>query len=343
MFGGYMDIDNDQDEMLIMNVSSLHGASVPRPSRGIKGCDESWLRCNIPQDMIKILNKHKDKKWLSHSQHSYCIFYACDIIAGLCELSEEACIKLLNEPTLIDSVLCLYRGDLTWFEQRVAARSLSLIFRTTVKAIPKFMKNKYNINICEMAIKQYTQGLKYVIKRCMVFPDTWHEEGYIKDLVLKVKGHLHQYDADTVRICTKHCAQDWMTYNGSILLHLANYSAQNPDIIQLFLSVDVSLFEKAFEIDLGYLFFFEEPDQESDTFIDAMIALTKDNEKICKLISKNENIIKALILKLRTRTKLYLRYDLIILNLLKNNCIPHKYYYDLCISLIVLLDVDKTY
>ncbi len=46
---GCVDIDDDRDEMLIMNVSSLHTASVPLPSRGRKGCDESWLSTNIPQ------------------------------------------------------------------------------------------------------------------------------------------------------------------------------------------------------------------------------------------------------------------------------------------------------
>eukprot|EP01084_Bolivina_argentea_P016149 30240_1 len=285
-FGGYMDVDNDRDEMLIMNVSSLHGASIPRPSRGIKGCDESWLNSNIPQDMIKILGKYKDRKWLRHSQHNYCIFYACDIMGGLCGLSKEACMKLLNQPTFIDSLLSLWTGGLTWFEQRAAARTLGTIFLTTSCAIPMFMENKYNINLFQEAMKQYTQSVQYVIKRCMVNPDRWKSgEEYVQDLVLKVKGRSMQYGEDISRECVKHCAQDWMTYNGCILLHLAKYANENDDLMKLFQCLDMSLIEKTCAMDLCYQFFLQNPDRYPDTFMDALIHLT-NNKIICQMISK---------------------------------------------------------
>ena len=45
--GMYVDVDNDEDDMLVMEVSSLYNASMPKAYPPMKGADASWFRSNI--------------------------------------------------------------------------------------------------------------------------------------------------------------------------------------------------------------------------------------------------------------------------------------------------------
>eukprot|EP01083_Nonionella_stella_P158134 514300_1 len=165
-------------------------------------------------------------------------------------------------------------------------------------------------------------------------------EGYVTDLVVKIKDKTMQYEDEIVRTCSIKSAQDWMRFNGSILVCIAR--SLNDNMIHLFQTIDISLWEKSVAMDLSYYWFHGTDVGDSDTFMDAMIHLSR-HEKYAKLISSSECIMKALIMVLRSRSVLRLRYDLIVLNLLKTNVVPRQYYYDLCVSLILLLDVDRKF
>eukprot|EP01083_Nonionella_stella_P033496 91684_1 len=339
MYGSRWDIEEDNDDMLIMSVSSLHQASLPRPKMGMKGADESWLSNNIHKDCVRICNKYNDKKWLGRGQHEYCIYYCCHMLGSLCNLGEEACIKVLDEPNCVETLLALWKGDKTWFESRCAARTISNIFAHSSLCLHRFRKNKRSINVAELAIKQYTECVRYVIRNCTVAPEA-AMKGYVTDLVVKIKDKTMQYEDHIVRSCSIKSAQDWMRYNGSILCCIGR--SLNDDIFNLFQMIDIAVWEKAVAMDLCYRWFHGADVGDPDTFMDALVPLTA-HKTYAKLISSSEFIIKSLILVLRSRSAMRLRYDLIVLNLLKLNVFPRKYYYDLCVSLVLLLDVDRKY
>eukprot|EP01083_Nonionella_stella_P053132 140675_1 len=161
--------------------------------------------------------------------------------------------------------------------------------------------------------------------------------GYVADLVTKIKR-----DASSTQNCIGHSALDWMRFNAAILLAIGN--SLNEDMVHLFQVVDVALWEKAVMNDLCYQWFHPSIVANPDTFMDALIPLS-GHKAYAKLISNSECIMKSLILSLRSRSPRVLksRYDLVILNLLKLDAIPRKYYADLCESLILLLDIDQTY
>eukprot|EP01083_Nonionella_stella_P275863 937014_1 len=321
---GMLDIDEDRDDMLIMSVSSMYQSSLP-------GVDERWMRDNIHKDLVRLCNKYKDTKWLNRSQHEYCIYYACHILGSLSGLSEEACTAILAEPNIIETLLALWKGDKTWFESRCAARAINHIFATSASCMDRFRENKHNVNVAELAMKQYTECVRFVIRNCAVVPSKM--EGYVTDLVLKIKDKDMQYDDPIVRTCAIESALNWMSFNGTIVVKIA----KNLNMVDLFQTVDISLWERAVAMDLCYL-----DVKQNDTFMDALTHLSK-HEPCAKLISSSDFIIKSLILSLRSRARdtLDTRYDLIILNLLKFNLIPSKYYYDLCVSLVLLLGIDR--
>eukprot|EP01084_Bolivina_argentea_P158345 275841_1 len=318
-------------------MSSLQQSSLPRPKFGMKGADESWLRTNMHKDLVKICHKYKDKKWLRKNQHAYCIYYACHVLGSLCIVADGAAYKILQETDIIETLLSLWKGEKTWFESRSAARAIANVFANDSQLVHRFTNNKQNINVVQLAMKQYTECVRFVIKHGMIKPDKM--AGYVQDLVLKVKNCSNYYGDDVLRSCALKCAQNWMHYNGSLLSHVSqgNLSAEVED---LFVDVELELWEKACSMDLCYYWFLE--NDFVDTFLDSLIYLTK-NKKCAKIISKSDFIIRALILKLRSRTCLENRYDFIIFNLLKLNLFPIKYYSDLCLSLMLLLDLDRRY
>ena len=239
----------------------------------------------------------------------------------------------------IDSLLCLWQGDLTWFEQRVTTRTLSAIFKCNPNVIPKFINNKFNLNFVDFAITQYTECIQKMVKRCMIVLDRY-PDGYVQDLVVKVQGHTMDYSPEVVLQSTRKCVISWKESVGGVCVHLAKFTKNNKKMLSLFESVNTHLYEKAVAMDLCYIFPFGKNHDDPDTFMDALIYLTK-NASICRLIMVKENIIKALILKLRSRDTLHLRYNLIIHNLLKQGAIPIEYYYDLCASLMCLLNASR--
>ena len=330
-----LDVDqSDEDEdMLVMNLSSLHMSSVRN------GVDASWISRNTHKDLVKIINKYNDFHWLSRGQHNYCIFYAVDILGLLGTLSKNACLAVLNEPGTINSLLCLWRGDMTWFEQRVSARAICAMFLKYPDVISKFLSNDLDLNIVKLAVTQYTECIQKTVKRCMIVLDRY-PDGYVQDLVVKVQGHTMDYSPEVVLQSTKNCIISWKESVGGICIHFAKFAQNNKKMLSLFESLDVELYEKAVAMDLCYIFLKEKDRGDPDTFMDALICLT-ENASICRMIMMKENIIKALILKLRARDTLSLRYDLIISNLLRHGVIPIEYYYDLCVSLMSLLNASR--
>eukprot|EP01084_Bolivina_argentea_P158346 275842_1 len=266
-----------------MSLSSLQQSSLPRPEFDIKGPDESWLKTNMHKNLIKICNKYKDKKWLCRTQHEYCIYYACHVIGSLCVATNGAARKILDEPFIIETLLSLWKGGKTWFESRCAARAVANVFANDRQLAHRFIKNKQNINIVELAMKQYTECIKFVIKHCMVQPNKMR--GYVQDLVLKIKNCSDCYGDDVLRSCAMKSAQNWMHYNGSLLGPLAK--SFTPKIENLFENVELELWEEAVSMDLCYLWVLEE--EYVDTFLDSVIYLTK-HKKCAKLISKSDFI-----------------------------------------------------
>eukprot|EP01083_Nonionella_stella_P051592 136998_1 len=313
-----------------MSIATLWESTV----RGV--VDESWIANNIYKDLVRICNKYNDDKWLCRGQHIYCIYYCCNMLGSLSNLSEEACIKIVNEPNCVETLLALWKGDKTWFESRCAARTISNIFAKSPLCMHRFCKNARNINIAELAMKQYTECVRFVIRHCTVAPQA-AMKGYVTDLVLRSKGKSMSSEDSVIEMCTIECAQDWMIFIGQILVSIA--SSLNDDIINLFETVDVALWENAVAMDLCYYW---PPSPNIDTFMGALIHLS-GYKTYAKLISSSECIMKSLILSLRSRSDdvLKSRYDLILCNLLKFDVIPAQYYYDLTETLTTLLEVDR--
>ena len=156
--GMLIDIENDDDDMLVMRLSSLYRSCLKykNPALG-KGVSEGWFKSNIHKDLVAVCNKFDNDRWFRKGQNCYCIYYACSILCSMANFSEYGALRIANEPNVISTLLSLWRGDLTWIESRCAVKTISALLRSAPQLAPKFVNNSVNINVVQLAFTQYSQ------------------------------------------------------------------------------------------------------------------------------------------------------------------------------------------
>ena len=293
---------------------------------------------------MEVIEKYDSHSWLSHSQHIYCVYYCVHMLGTMANINIDGARKIMKLPNVSKCLLGILSGKMTWWEQRAAARAISNIIAITPSAVHSFVDDK--INIAQLCLQQYTTGVKHVIiKECLVID---RATGYVQDLILKISGRTMCYD-DHAFIFQKtiETAIDWIKFIRSILYGLSKYGQGN--VLNLFYKIGKKKLTKylenicEFDICWNYLLHArDEPAGGKVNCIDIFVFLSR-HKNMAKLMGSSRKIIEILIIKLRDIFCSGWRIDEVIYNLLSFNAIDKFYYFDLCVSLMSLIEFDRTF
>lgn len=186
-FFGRLMVDNDVDNALFNQLCTLYDNT--------NDTNKTWIEGHLIHDLVAVCKKPYDRKqdyrseWIYQGKHKSTIYLACHVLGTVAGWSKEAASKVFNEPYAVGSLLNLwhfdcnklsyfYQSGSTWFESRCAARTLSNVFsvcnsnkmNVTMKInqiANKYLQNRYskhkdNINIVQIALKQYTTWLSKI-------------------------------------------------------------------------------------------------------------------------------------------------------------------------------------
>ena len=158
-FGMPIDIENDEDDMLVMRLSSLYRSCQQYKSPQLQkhGVSDGWFKSGVHKDLVSVCNKFDDKEWFGKGQNWYCIYYACSILCSMANFSEYGALCIVNEPNIVSTLLRLWRGDLSWIESRCAVKTISAILFSAPQLATRFINNSQNINVIQLAFTQYSQ------------------------------------------------------------------------------------------------------------------------------------------------------------------------------------------
>jgi len=333
---GWGEFDVDMEEGLVMRCSALYGASLPNKRLGRTGADRRWLDANVHKEMIQICAKFNDRKWFKRDQNCYCVWYACQVLFNLLDfVGPEAVRKILDIPQAIQTLIALWEGGLYWFEARAAAKAIASAIREGSGYVHKWSEYP----LFKTALTQYHQCIQTVLKDQAIVPSKIR--GYIQDLMLKANGmSSFDYCDETLTNIAVEMACEWKRANGTLLSGLS--AAYTPQIAPLFDGVTGELLERALAMDLCWFVRPRDDGSEGDSCLDAIINLSK-HEKFARMLAESRLIVQSLIMKLRCRGQMHLRLDLIVYNLLRFDVVDIRYYRDLCVSLLPLLEFDRKY
>jgi hypothetical protein len=123
----------------------------------------------------------KNRCWLAHDQNIYIPYYAAHIIGSYTMNMEEFAERAVRAG-VIPPLVELFRGRLTWVEQRVAVRALGHLatYPSTFPAVA------YHGEVLELAIQLASSSLEIVYSHFYQFVD--RRPGYHCDLLTRGMG-----------------------------------------------------------------------------------------------------------------------------------------------------------
>ncbi|KAF5945375.1 hypothetical protein HYC85_015603 [Camellia sinensis] len=114
----FRDLPSQDDDGQVLPISGLWNTAMAHPN------DPEFIELGIFECMAALIWKGlKNRRWLSHDQNVYIPYYAAHIIGSYTMNMEEFAESAVHAG-VIQPLVELLRGRLTWVEQRVAVRAL---------------------------------------------------------------------------------------------------------------------------------------------------------------------------------------------------------------------------
>ncbi|CAN8267782.1 unnamed protein product [Cochlearia groenlandica] len=171
--------------------------------------------------MTKLMKKGiEDVEWVNTGQNVYVTYYAAHIIGSYTMKKPEFALKAV-ECGVIDPLLELMRGKMTWVEQRVAVRALGHLasYERTFKKVA----SSYQDEVVRLAMKIATTCVDVVYQE-FVSVQKKERERYHKDLLTRGLGGIEMEDRK---------AEEWASQLQCWSLHLLNCFAYKQTSISL--------------------------------------------------------------------------------------------------------------
>ncbi|KAI4387156.1 hypothetical protein MLD38_005006 [Melastoma candidum] len=114
----FQELPSQDDDGQVLPISGLWNTAMAHPN------DPEFIELGIFECMSALIWKGlKNRRWLSHDQNVYIPYYAAHIIGSYTMNMEEFAERAVHAG-VIQPLIELLRGRLTWVEQRVAVRAL---------------------------------------------------------------------------------------------------------------------------------------------------------------------------------------------------------------------------
>lgn len=191
---------NEQGQVLVM--SGLWNIAMAEPN------DPEFPKLGIMECMACLIKKGlKDRRWLLRDQNVYIPYYAAHIIGSYC-MNVEEFAEMAVEAGVIQPLVELMRGRMTWVEQRVAVRALGHLatYQTTFIAVSVCKE------IVELAMELSSRCLEIVYTQFLQCPPSKRLR-YHCDLLTRGMGGTEMENRK---------AEEWASQLQCWSLHLLN-------------------------------------------------------------------------------------------------------------------------
>lgn len=200
---------NEQGQVLVM--SGLWNIAMAEPN------DPEFPKLGIMECMACLIRKGlKDRKWLLRDQNLYIPYYAAHII-GSYSMNVEEFAEMAVEAGVIQPLVELMRGRMTWVEQRVAVRALGHLatYQTTFIAVSACKE------VIELAMELSSRCLEIVYTQFLQCPPS-RRLRYHCDLLTRGMGGTEMENRK---------AEEWASQLQCWSLHLLNCFAHRDKFV----------------------------------------------------------------------------------------------------------------
>ncbi|KAL1540353.1 hypothetical protein AAHA92_24716 [Salvia divinorum] len=167
------------NEHLILVVSELWSLAMTRPD------DEELLSLGLFQCMTVLMNKAiHDRSWLLKHQNIYIPYYAAHIVGSYTMKRADSAARAVDSG-VVQPLLELLRGEMSWVEQRVAVRALGHLasYEKTFEAVAV-----YEEEVVELALNLAISCLENVYREFVEVKDGRERVRYHCNLLTRGAG-----------------------------------------------------------------------------------------------------------------------------------------------------------
>ncbi|KAI4382061.1 hypothetical protein MLD38_008069 [Melastoma candidum] len=206
----FRELPSQDDDGQVLPISGLWNTAMAHPN------DPEFIELGIFECMSALIWKGlKNRRWLSHDQNIYIPYYAAHIIGSYTMNMEEFAERAVHAG-VIQPLIELLRGRLTWVEQRVAVRALGHLatYPSTFAAIAS------HAEILELSIQLAMSSLEIVYSHFYQYVD--RRLSYHCDLLTRGMGGVEMESRK---------AEEWASQLQCWALQLINCFAFKADFL----------------------------------------------------------------------------------------------------------------